>query len=122
MARIGILARGAFLLVCGMQVWTQVAAYHYGYHPLLGAPLWSVRAFYRVHSLYAPWKVLVWRWQWGSPWLRLTLIGGMLVMLALAYGLRWLTGRLKATQPPEMTGHGTTAWATRRDVRKSGLL
>lgn len=107
------------LLLVSLQVWTQVRAYHYGYHPLLGVPLWTEILGGRTHALYAPWQVFVWQWWWGS---RVLLCGvGVGTLLGLT-GLLWLRHRRPGRgQPPAMEGHGTTTWATRRDIRKAGL-
>ena len=117
-----IIAGCLVLAVGGLWTWTQWEAYHYAYAPLLGTPWGHVRAFYQQHSLYAPWAGLVWRWRWGSPSLRLGIIGGGLALLCVSIALGWLAWRLRQTQPPPMTGHGTTQWARRQDVRKAGLL
>ena len=76
------------------------------------------------HALYVPWAVLGWAWQWDGTRRRLQIVGGgvasgtLLVLVAL-YGGRDTAHR---TQPPPMQGHGTTTWATKKDVRQSKLF
>lgn len=120
MLRIGL---GSLLLAwIALQTWTQWLAYHYGYHALLGMPWGHVQAFYVRHSVYAPWKGLVWTVLWGTTGSKLVVLGGI-VGLGMVVLLAWWIGQGQTrTQPPPMTGHGTTQWAKRRDIRKAGLL
>lgn len=113
---------GLLLLAC--QGWTQYLAYHYAYHALLGTPWGHIQAFYVRHSLYLPWQGFVWTWQWGSTAARVVpLVMALLALLLSLWSLRInaKTTRMLA-KPPPMTGHGTTQWATRRDIKKAGLL
>jgi type IV secretory pathway TraG/TraD family ATPase VirD4 len=115
---------GSLLLLglLSLQGWTQVMAMAYGYSPLLGRPLWRGQFFARPQALYAPWQGLGWWWQWGSHashrWT--LLVGTAVLLLVLAGGWWHMTQR--RTNPPAMEGHGTGRWATRRDIRKAGLL
>jgi type IV secretion system protein VirD4 len=124
MIRVRLIAGCLLLAVCGLQGWTQYRAYHYRYHPTLGTPLWQVHAFSQRHALYAPWAVLGWAWQWDGTHRRLQIAGGgvasgtLLVLVALYGG----GTRRRRMQPPPMQGHGTTTWATRKDVRQSRLF
>jgi hypothetical protein len=113
---------GFLLLLGGLQVWTQWLAWQYRYHALLGASWGQVHAFYHWHKLYAPWKAVVWTWQWGSgAWRDGIVFGGLLLVGSILIGL-WLKRRRRRLQPPAMEGHGHTVWATKRDLRKAGLL
>ena len=122
MNRVRILAGCLLLAVCGLQGWTQHRAYQLGYHPALGAPLWQVQAFRQRHALYPPWGALVWAWRWGGTAMRVQLAGGVLGSGVLLGAVLVGTTRRTRTQPPPMQGHGTTTWATRRDVRQAGLF
>src|SRR5262245_17316435 len=90
--------RGPFQVISGLlllaaarlQAWTQVQAYHYGYHPLLGVPLGSVHVFYHDHRVYWPWQALAWQWRWGGLWGRVGLVGSALLLLAVVVGTVWL--------------------------------
>ena len=117
-----ILAGCLLLAVCGLQGWTQHRAWQLGYHPALGVPLWEVRGFRQRHALYPPWGALVWAWRWGGTAMRVQLAGGVLGSGVLLGAVLRVTTRRGRTHPPPMQGHGTTTWATRRDVRQSGLF
>jgi hypothetical protein len=112
------------LSVLGLQVWTQGLARYYGYHALLGSAWWQHQLFYRPVKVYAPWKALVWTWQWGTPrTVFLMALGGVLVVVVgLLVCWRPQGQGKQAGSPPPMTGHGSGQWATRRDIRKAGLL
>jgi|RhiMetdeSRZDD1v2_1073273.scaffolds.fasta_scaffold35554_5 hypothetical protein len=122
MVMLRALLGGVILGTVALQGWTQYVAQSYGYHALLGTPWWSVEAFYRRHPLYPPWKGVLWTWQWGGTSWRLGLVGGAVLLLGLVVLGSWVGRRQRRTQPPPMTGHGTTQWATRRDVKKAGLV
>jgi hypothetical protein len=123
MIRLRILAGCLLLMVGGLQAWTQCRAYGSRYHPALGTPVWQVQAFSQRHALYVPWAVLGWAWQWDGTRRRLQMVGGgvasgtLLVLIAMVGG----GTRHRRTQPPPMQGHGTTTWATTKDVRRSKL-
>lgn len=110
------------LLWIVLQTWTQWLAYHYGYHALLGTPWWQAQAFYVRHSLYPPWRGVLWTWQWGTSGAQWGLVAGALGLALTGVLLAWKSNQRGRTQPPPMTGHGTTQWATRRDIKKAGLL
>jgi type IV secretion system protein VirD4 len=106
----------------GLWGWTQYQAYHYGYHPRLGPAWWQVWGVRQFHGIYAPWQGLVWAWQWGSGWLRLWCLLGVLgTLLVCLLGWR-ISGKLARTNPPEMTGHGTGRWSVKKDIKEAGLL
>jgi len=116
---------GGSLLLLGLlslQGWTQYLAVTYGYSPLLGRPLWQGQFFARPQALYAPWQGLGWWWQWGARSShRWAVLASSALLLLVVVGCWWgVTHR--RTNPPEMEGHGTGRWATRRDLRKAGLL
>jgi hypothetical protein len=113
---------GILLGVLVLQGWTQYLAHHYGYHALLGAPWWQGQGFWRRYALYPPWEGLRWSWQWGTLHGQRALLLGLLVGVTLVGVWVWMTVRRRRRQPPPMTGHGTTQWATLRDVKKAGLL
>ena len=105
-------------LLGGLVYWTQALARLYGYHPALGEALWVVRPWRGL--VYAPWQALIWHWQWGEPitiWLPVGCVS-----IGLAFVGWWWVRREPGGQPPPLEGHGTTKWATKRDVRKAGLL
>jgi hypothetical protein len=113
------------LLVAGLLAlgsWTQVLAHQYGYHALLGTPWWQRQVFRHPLAVYAPWQALVWTWRWGTPAWRVGFLAGTVGLGLLLVGAGWRGRWRRRTQPPPMTGHGTTIWATRRDVKKAGLL
>ena len=117
MSAIRLLVGLVFCGILALQGWTQYLAYHWGYHALLGTPLWQGRFFAQRHSVYWWWKALVWQWQWGSVAMKSAIGIGLL----LAFSLGWLALHRTRSTPPAMTGHGTARWATQRDMKKAGL-
>lgn len=112
--RIGLLL-GCGVLACVL--FTQALAYQAGYHRTLGAPLLRVPVRGQMHGLYAPWQGMQWAWQWGSSAPRVMQQAGMLALLPVTFaGLVWRWQRRGTGGPPPMEGHGTTHWATRRDL------
>ena len=112
--RIGLLL-GCGVLACVL--FTQALAYQAAYHPALGASLVHVTCRGHVHALYPPWKGMGWAWQWGSSAPRVMQMAGMLALLPFTLaGLAWRWQRSGTGGPPPMEGHGTTQWATRRDL------
>ena len=108
-------------VLVGLVYWTQTLARMYGYHPALGEALWIVRPWRGlVYPLYAPWQALVWQWQWGEATITWLTLGSVSIGLALA-GWWWLR-REPGGEPPPLEGHGTGKWASKKDVRKAGLL
>lgn len=122
MSAIRVILGCLFLAVCGLIAWTQYLAYHYGYHSTLGPSLWTAQHFYHRYSVYWPWQAVVWQWRWGGLWWQVGMIGGAVGTVAICLGSGWLVRQQRHGQPPEMTGHGSTQWATTGDVRKAGLL
>lgn len=108
----------SILAVVGLWGWTQYQAFQYAYHPALGVPWWTVRHFWTMHSIYAPWQGLVWAWRWGTLSTRLLLVGSIATVCLVVLGIVWWSQR---RQPPAMTGYGTGRWSTRGDMRKAGL-
>ena len=114
----------------GLVCWTQTLARTYGYHPALGEALWEVKPWRGlVYPFYGPWKALVWQWQWGETsgtWLLAGSAGLALLLAGLVWwgwqGLPWTPIQGRESQPPPLEGHGTGKWATKRDVKKAGLL
>jgi hypothetical protein len=123
--RMSLLLSLSLLLAC--QVFTQSLAYQAGYHPGLGVPLAQKRLLYRVHGLYAPWRGIVWAWQWGGQAPQVVRTAGLWALGPLVLGIVAAVPRGQAAvqgrpgEPPPMTGHGTTRWARRRDIKKAGL-
>lgn len=106
----------------GLVYWTQTLARTYGYHPALGPPLWELRPWHGlVYPLYAPWQALVWQWQWGEPWLTWVVFGSLGLGLGLALA-GWWWHVTRPGQPPPLEGHGTTRWASMKNVKRAGLL
>jgi len=106
------------------QVGTQALAWHAHYAPVLGTPLATVHAFYHVHGIYGPWQGWAWAWRWGWQAPEAVRIAGLAALLPLLGGLALSLGRgstIRRNTPPPMTGHGTTQWATGRDIRQAGL-
>jgi len=126
-------------LVCGLTcgvllacvVFTQSLAYQARYGAALGSPLYVKHLFHRPHGVYYPWQGLEWAWRWGrqAPQAVKTAAGLALVPLlggvVLAFVGHRGAGQVahgRAGEPPPMTGHGTTVWATKRDIKKAGLF
>ena len=107
------------------QVFTQTLAAQAHYAPVLGTPLLTVQAFYHTHGLYWPWQGIGWAWRWGWQAPEALHLAGMAALLPLTLGclacLREAQTRQRGTPPP-MTGHGTTTWATGRDIRRAGFV
>jgi hypothetical protein len=110
--------------VLGLQVWTQWLARHYGYHALLGQAWWQHQLFSRQVKAYAPWKALVWTWQWGTPRTVFLMVLGcaLVVVVGLLVCWRHEGHGQQEGHPPPMTGHGSGQWATARDIRKAKLF
>ena len=115
-------------LVLAAQCFTQSLAWQARYSPRLGAPLLVKRLLHRDHGLYAPWRGVPWAWQWGREAPQVVRTAGLWALGPLVLGIvvsvpRGPRGPQGSPgQPPPMTGHGTTRWATRRDIKKAGLL
>jgi type IV secretion system protein VirD4 len=106
------------------QLFTQSLAYQARYAPALGRPLTTVQVFQRSHGVYAPWQGAVWAWRWGQSAPDVLRMAGLLASLPLVLGgllvRRQREGGTEAGPPP-LTGHGTTRWATWRDICQAGL-
>jgi hypothetical protein len=121
--RAGVILLGS--VVVGLQVFTQVLAYKAHYARALGPALGHADAFYRTHALYWPWQGLHWTWQWGAQAPDTIRLAAMMALVPLGIGIglgMLIQGTRRRTSPPPMTGHGTTQWATREDVKEAGLL
>jgi type IV secretion system protein VirD4 len=103
-------------------VGTQVLAWQAHYAPVLGAPLTTVHAFAQTHGIYWPWQGWVWAWRWGWQAPGAMRWAGMVASLTFLLGTVVLSERrTRRSGPPPLTGHGTTQWATRQDMRDAGL-
>jgi hypothetical protein len=124
MTRTLALLAATLLLAC--QVGTQVLAYQARYSPRLGVPLLTRTIFFTPHSLYAPWQGIGWAWRWGGQAPQMLWKAGKAMLIPLGLGVLCCLPRRRQGwhrgQPPAMTGHGTTQWAKRSDLKRSGLL
>jgi type IV secretory pathway TraG/TraD family ATPase VirD4 len=120
--RLRVVCSLLLLGLLSLQGWTQYLAVTYGYAAVLGVPWWQGRVFARPQALYPPWRGMVWWWQWGSPSSHLWVVLAGTTLLLLVVAGCWWSGTHRRTNPPPMEGHGTGQWATRRDIRKAGLL
>jgi hypothetical protein len=113
-------------LVAGLQTFTEVLAYkaHYA-RAALGPALWQVDAFYTAHALYWPWQGIRWAFRWGGMAPDTVRLAALLALVPVVMGIglgMLLQGTGRRTDPPALTGHGTTQWAKTRDVKEAGLL
>jgi type IV secretory pathway TraG/TraD family ATPase VirD4 len=120
--RVRVVSSLLLLGLLSLQGWTQYLGVTYGYAAVLGVPWWQGRVFARHHALYLPWKGLVWWWQWGSRASHRWAVRVSVALLLLVVVGCWWSVTHRRTNPPPMEGHGTGQWATRRDIRKAGLL
>ena len=107
-----------------VQIFTQSLAWQARYHPALGRPVTTLHLGPSLHGVYWPWQGGVWAWHWGRAAMPTMCRAGTLALLpVLGAGLlyRRQYGADGGTGPPPMTGHGSTTWATRRDVTAAGL-
>jgi hypothetical protein len=119
----GVIVLGS--TVVGLQAFTQVLAYKAHYTRALGPALWHVEAFYHTHALYWPWQGVQWAWRWGGLAPDTVRLAAMIALVPLGIGIglgMLMQGARRRTSPPPMTGHGTTQWSTRQDVKDAGLL
>jgi type IV secretion system protein VirD4 len=99
---------------------TQVFAWQNAYHVSLGRPV----AHLGIHRLYAPTAYAGWLWRWGWKRPSAFQVSGSVGVILLALGALLVCrpqGAYRRGSPPPMQGHGTTTWATERDIRESGL-
>jgi len=110
--------------VVASQIGTQVLAFQAHYTAVLGTPRATVQVFAHSHALYWPWQGCAWVWRWGAHAPDAVRLAGLAAVGPLLLGCWWAaqTGRQgQRHAPPRMTGHGTTQWATGRDIRQAGL-
>ncbi len=117
-SKIGLHLTTTLLLLLMVQIAaTQTVAWHFAYHEHLGPPL--------VGKCYAPWQWLVWAWTWHGTYPRffegVYIVTGALMLIVFAlYGvLMSLWGR-RHRPAPDL--HGTAHWATKAEIRRTGLL
>jgi type IV secretion system protein VirD4 len=103
-------------LLAGFQSATQFFAYEFGYQPQLGA---------HYQHLYAPWRILIWTYQWADLFQTNILKAasvGITVTASSLLGLM-IVKRVSANSAkinPYL--HGSARWANRHDIEQAGLL
>lgn len=110
------LASLAVLLLLMSSAATQYLAEYFQYQPVLGKPLYN--------HFYAPWSWLIWLWQFydqAEPvFLTVTFVYSVsLATVFLGYAF-FLKGQNRHQGIPGL--HGTAHWATKEEIRQTGLL
>lgn len=98
---------------------TQWAAAALGYQQQLGAP----DAVFGDIQLYAPWKFLLWWYQYDAYARDIFQTGGLIFLagVALAILLAFIFSLWRARDNKNTYTYGTARWATARDVRRLSL-
>ncbi len=111
-------------VICSLAVATEHVAAMLGYSALLGAPLMRLPS---LGPIYAPWDFLLWAWKWRDAvaarpvfqtGVRIfeypTLVMGVAAMIVVGLSRRggFHTDDL----------HGSAHWASRREIKTTGLL
>jgi type IV secretion system protein VirD4 len=104
------------ILLSGLQTATQVFAFDFQYHPLLGM---------NVFHIYAPWAIIVWAVNWGETYSSYLLRAGNFGILVAGVGLLLQTVVIMVldnSAKASLYMHGSARWANLKDIRLSGLL
>ena len=103
----------------GIQVATQWVAQAYRYHPALGAPVLVVRGV----RLYAFWRFPQWVWQYGNTDIHIFTWPMYVVGLGALIGVACVV-LARSLQRPQAhpTTYGTARWATKDEIKRSGLV
>jgi type IV secretion system protein VirD4 len=100
----------------GLQTATQVFAFEFQFHPLLGL---------NVFHIYAPWAIIVWAVNWGETYSSYLLRAGNFGILVAGVGLLLQTVVIMVldnSAKASLYMHGSARWANLKDIRLSGLL
>jgi len=103
-------------MLAGLQSATQFFAHEFGYQPQLGA---------HYQHLYAPWRILIWTYQWLGQFQASILKAAGVGITVTASGLLGLIvakmiAANSATINPYL--HGSARWANQHDIENAGLL
>ena len=104
------------ILLLGLQTATQVFAFEFEYHPLLGKNLFHI---------YMPWAIIGWVLHWGDAYPSHLLRAGNFGILAAGGGLLLQTVVMMVlgnSAKASLYMHGSARWANLKDIRLSGLL
>jgi type IV secretion system protein VirD4 len=117
---IGTIITVLAIVLGGMSWATQWVAYHLGYQPQLGAPLFSLFGV----PVYWPWALFVWWYAYDAyaPHLfnragMIAASGGLVGCGVAVAGSLW-----RARQDKHVTTYGSSHWASRKDVTEAGLF
>lgn len=104
------------LLIVGLAVTTQIAAYRMDYPPGLSGCFYVGDGW----ALYAPWSLIVWSLHETSsrPAVEQSLAGFTLYALMVA----GIAAMLTRHTTPKIRPFGGEGWGTRRDMKRAGLL
>lgn len=109
-----------FFMISGLAVATQWTASIFDYTPKLGPPLFTVGGV----AVYTPTKFLYWWYVYGDyapeEFKKASLAIHISVLLGLAFSFSMATFRARKKENP--TSHGSSKWASKKDIEKSGLL
>lgn len=118
---------GILLMLLGMCMASEIATQYFAskvaYSPYLGAPLYPGRGW----ALYAPYKWLIWAWDFGSVsavrdrftmMLVIALIGGLISVVA---GICCIYGLFAPTDGMDAL-HGSAHWAITEEIDATGYL
>lgn len=104
------------MIVIGLQSATQLFAYDFQYHSLLG---------FQLHHCYPPWAILGWAFNWGTIYPTAFLRAANVGVLVTGSGLLLQTLALFLVEHSSQANrymHGSARWADRKDIRLAGLL
>ena len=108
------------VVILGLWLATEFLAFRFGFSVRLGPPWCDLGGL----PLYAPWRMLLWWWEYGAdaPQLfdeagTIAAGGGVLAfVMAVSFAL------LRARQARVVTTYGSSRWASRSEIRKAGLF
>ncbi|NOS75080.1 MAG: conjugal transfer protein TraG, partial [Methyloglobulus sp.] len=103
-------------LLLGLQTATQVFAFDFQYHILLGM---------NVFHIYAPWAIIDWALKWGDMYSSYLLHAGNFGILVAGVGLLLqvvVMMVLDNSAKASLYMHGSARWANLKDIQLSGLL
>ncbi|MGH7435469.1 MAG: IncP-type conjugal transfer protein TraG [Polyangiaceae bacterium] len=109
----------AALVVAGLSASTQYVAGELHQDPQLG-PAWTVVG---GHAVYAPWAWIAWSGRYGPQFPTLFRNASAISTLAALLGVAGVAAAsARRRRTAASVAHGSSRWATTRELRKAGLL